>query len=34
MTKPLCLAACTENIVSTGAYIMDNGDYIVLYIGS
>jgi len=34
MTKPYVLAASNEKIATNGAYLMDNGDYIYLYLGS
>lgn len=34
MTKPPCQAATLEKLGSKDAYIIDNGEYIFLYLGN
>ena len=34
MTKPNCYPASLEKLDSKNAYILDNGDYLYLYLGN
>jgi hypothetical protein len=34
MTKPTCYPATLEKLDSKNAYILDNGDYLYLYLGN
>ena len=34
MTKPICLPAAMERLGSKDAYVIDNGEYLFLYLGN
>ena len=34
MTKPICVPAAMERLGSKDAYVIDNGEYLFLYLGN